>query len=183
MPEVQTNFLAINQPQTIAQTERLIVRLPTERDLSALASMWSDALVTRFMGGPRVFEEVCASLKEDLQAHPSRLDLWPVAERQSGTVVGHCGLLPKTVEERDEVELIYVIAAAHWGRGYATEAAAAIKNYAFDSLGVARLVSLIHPENTASERVALKLGMVCEKETIRPNGKMLKVYAQAKNIS
>lgn len=129
------------------------------------------------MGGPRVFEQVCASLRDELQSPPSRLDLWTVTERQSGAVVGHCGLLPKAVEGRDEGELNYVIAAAYWGRGYATEAACAIKYYALNSLGIARLVALIHPENTASERVALKLGMRFETETIRPNGKKLKVYA------
>jgi [ribosomal protein S5]-alanine N-acetyltransferase len=170
-------FFSVDQPPIITQSERLIVRLSTERDVPTLASMWCDAQVTRFMGGPRVFEQVCTSLREELDSPPSRLDLWTVTERQSGTVIGHCGLLPKTVEGRDEVELNYIIAAAFWGRGYATEAASAIKTYALNSLRIPRLVSLIHPENTASERVALKLGMKFETETIRPNGKKLKVYA------
>jgi len=73
-------------------------------------------------------------------------------------VIGHCGLLPKTINGRDEVELVYVIVPAFWRRGYATEAAAAIRDYAFQTLGVLRLVCLIDPANTASERVALKTG-------------------------
>lgn len=163
----------------IAETERLTIRLLAEPDISALASMWADEQVTRFMGGPRVFEEVCTSLRRDLKEPPSKFDLWPVVERSSGVVVGHCGLLPKTVNSDEEVELVYVIAAAFWRRGYATEAAAAIRDYAFRNLGLARLVSLIDPAHAASARVALKLGMKPERETVRPSGKIMRVYAIA----
>jgi len=163
----------------IAETDRLTIRLLTESDIPVLASIWADDQVTRFMGGPRVYEEVCASFRRDLDAPPLQFDLWPVVERSSGAVVGHCGLLPKTVDGRDEVELVYVIAAAFWRRGYATEAAAAIRDYGFRTLSVARLVSLIDPEHVASARVALKLGMKPERDTIRPSGKTMRVYAIA----
>lgn len=164
---------------TITETKRLTIRLLTEPDISALASIWTDDQVTQFMGGPRVFEDVCASFRRDLNAPPSQFDLWPVVERSSGVVVGHCGLLPKTVDDHEEVELVYVIAAAFWGRGYATEAAAAIRDYAFRALGVARLVSLIDPAHAASAQVALKLGMKPERDTVRPSGKTMRVYAIA----
>jgi RimJ/RimL family protein N-acetyltransferase len=165
--------------RVIAETKRLTIRIMVEPDVPVLASLWSDAQVTRFMGGPRVFKELCTSFTRDLQAPPLKLDLWPVAEISSGTVIGHCGLLPKKVDDCDEVELVYVIATAFWGRGYATEAATAIRDYAFRSLHVARLVSLIDPLNTASEKVATKVGMKFAKDTVRPNGKTLKVYAIA----
>lgn len=168
-------------PETriIAETERLTIRLLTDPDISALASIWTDDQVTRFMGGPRVFDEVCASFRRNLIALPSQFDLWPVVERSSGVVVGHCGLLPKTVDGNEEIELIYVIAAVFWKRGYATEAAAAIRDYAFRTLGIARLVSLIDPAHAASARVALKLGMKPERDTVRPSGKTMKVYSIA----
>src|SRR5579871_3168409 len=107
-------------PHVIAETERLTIRLMIEPDVPLLASLWSDAQVTRFMGGPRVFEELSAAFARDLIAPPQKLDLWPVAERNSGLVIGHCGLLPKKVDDCDEVELVYVIATAFGGRGYAT---------------------------------------------------------------
>lgn len=163
----------------IAETKRLTIRLLTESDISVLGSIWTDDQVTRFVGGPRVFEDVCASFRRDLNAPPLQFDLWPVVEKGSGAVVGHCGLLPKTVDGQEEVELVYVIAAAFWRRGYATEAAAAIRDYAFRTLGVARLVSLIDPAHAASARVALKLGMKPERDTIRPSGKTMRVYAIA----
>jgi RimJ/RimL family protein N-acetyltransferase len=169
----------MSSAQIIAETERLTIRLLTEADIASLAAIWADAQVTRFMGGPRIFEKVCASFHDDLPAPPLRLDLWPVVERDSGVVVGHCGLIPKPVAGRDEIELVYVIAAAFWGRGYATEAAAAIRDHAFRTLEVGRLVSLIDLKHRASERVAVKTGMVFEAETIRPGGKLMSVYAIA----
>jgi len=167
--------------QIITETERLTIRLLGELDIPAIASIWTDERVTRFMGGPRDFAHLCASFKQDLSNPPSQFDLWPVTEKNSGIIVGHCGLLQKAVDGRDEIELTYVIASAFWGRGYATEAAAAIRDYAFRRLSVPRLVSLIDPANTASERVALKLGMKLEADTVRPSGKTMRVYAIAAN--
>lgn len=160
----------------ITKTERLTVRLLSEADILAVASIWADEQATRFMGGPRVFEEVRASLIYDLVTAAPKLNLWPVVEDSSGSVVGHCGLLPKTVEGRNEVELVYVIAPAFWGLGYATEAASAIRDHGFRVLGLSRLVSLIDPENAASERVAVKLGMRRQADTVRPSGKTMRVY-------
>ena len=84
--------------------------------------------------------------------------LWrdPIAtiEKASGRVVGHCGLLDKEIAGRPEVELVYVIAPSAGGRGYATEAGRAIRDHAMTSLRQERLIALIHPENSASERVA-----------------------------
>lgn len=163
----------------IRETERLTIRLLTEPDIPALASIWSDTQVTRFMGGPRVFEELCDSFRRDLSVPPSRFNLWPVVDRSSGIIAGHCGLLPKMVDGRNEVELIYVIAGDFWGRGYATEAAAAVRDYGFRNLSLGRLVSLIDPGHLASERVARKIGMTFEADTIRPSGKTMRVYAVA----
>ena len=166
-------------PRVITETKRLTIRLLAEPDVPVLASIWSDPQVTHYMGGPRVFEELCSGFTQDLLTKPPKFDLWPVVERSSGIVIGHCGLLPKTVDGGDEVELVYVIAAAFWGRGYATEAAMAIRDCAFRSLGAARLVSLIDPLNRASEKVAEKVGMKFDRDTVRANAKKMKVYAIA----
>jgi ribosomal-protein-alanine N-acetyltransferase len=53
----------------------------------------------------------------------------------------------------------------------------ALKRYAFEHMGIERLIALIKPENGASERVALKVGMRLEKEVVRPGGAVRKVYA------
>lgn len=93
--------------------------------------------------------------------------------------MGHCGFLEKEVEGRAEIELVYVIARDRWGQGYASEAAAALRDHAFAVMGLSRLIGLIEPGNVASARVAAKLRMVPEGETVRPGGRVMQVWAIA----
>lgn len=87
-----------------------------------------------------------------------------LVNKQSGDLIGHAGLIPQTIEGREELEIGYWISRRYWGRGYATEAGKALRDYGFDVLGKNRFIALIHPENLASKRVANKLGMSLEKE-------------------
>ncbi len=75
-------------------------------------------------------------------------------------------------EGRNEVEIIYLVVREHWGRGIATEAASAVRDYAFGDLGLDRFVALVHPENAASCRVAEKIGMTDDGMVERPKGPM-----------
>lgn len=160
------------------ETDRLIIRSMQATDLESLAALWADPEVTRFMGGPRNREEVIKMLKEDLAATPEpAFDLWPVLEKVSGKIVGDCGIIDKEVDGKTEYEVVYVFARTSWGKGYATEAALALKSYAFQQLGLNRVIALIDPENTKSERVVEKIGFRHEKDTIRPHGNKMKVYA------
>ena len=159
------------------ETARLRLRPQRPSDLSFLVGLWTDPEVTRFMGGPRDPEELSRSIQQvALNPEAEKFDLWPVEELQSGRLVGHCGLVEKEVEGRGEIELVYVIAAPDWGRGLATEVAAALRDWAFGPLGLDRLIALIHPENLASEKVALHVGMRLERELIRPGGNRRKLY-------
>lgn len=147
-----------------------------------LAGLWSDPDVTRFLGGPRRV----AALKADLEAcvqtvESAPFECLPIEEKATGRLIGQCALLDKEIDGARETEIIYVIDAGNWGKGHATEAASALTDYAFGALGLARLIALIHPENAASERVAVKLGMRFEKETRRPGGHTMKVFATARN--
>jgi ribosomal-protein-alanine N-acetyltransferase len=160
------------------ETQRLVLRELQISDAAPLAQIWSDPDVTKFMGGPRDEARLRQDLEDEAEsAAASRIDLWPVVEKASGEVIGHCGLLEKEVDGQAEIELIYVFGKAAWGQGYATEAAMAVREYAFEQLGLRRLIALIDPGNAASERVALKAGFRYEKETRRPSGKFLRVYA------
>lgn len=161
------------------ETDRLLLRPMQPGDVEALALLWTDAEVTRYLGGPREFR----TLREIFAARAglsTAYDLWPVVEKASGQLVGQCGLVDKEVEGEAVVELVYVFARAAWGKGYATEAAAAVRDYALRRLALPRIVALIHPENGASERVAGKLGMRYEKDTKRPDGKTLRLYVYPK---
>ena len=160
------------------QTERLLIRSLAAEDAAALAAIWSNADVTRFMGGPRDYEQTYRDLLSEAAegtADPGD-SLYPVIERAGGRIVGDCGFLKKDVEGEAETELIYVFAKAAWGKGYASEAARALCTFAAERLQLPRLIALIDPENRASARVAENVGMRFWKETIRPTGKRMQVY-------
>jgi len=161
----------------ILETERLIPRHQQPSDVAALVELWSDPEVTDHMGGPRERAQLLSAFEETGTCPMAETyDLWPVVEKDSGEVVGHCGLLEKEVQQGQEIELIFVIRRASWGRGYATEVARAIKRHAFERLVLRRLIALIEPGNLASERVAIKVGMRLEKEIVRPGGALRLLY-------
>jgi len=168
---------SVERSSIILETERLILRRQQVSDITPLVDLWTDPEVTRYMGSPRNRDWIQSEFEETAQSpNAEQFDLWPVIEKETDRVVGHCGLLEKEVEGRPEIELIYVLVSSVWGKGYATEMAQAIKRFAFEAMDVKRLITLIEPENEASERVAIKVGMHLEKEVIRSEGRQLRVY-------
>jgi [ribosomal protein S5]-alanine N-acetyltransferase len=166
------------KPMIILETDRLLLRYMLPEDIHPLVDLWTDAGVTRFMGGPREPQSLTQNLTETANNPLAEAyDLWPLIEKTTGQVIGHCGLLDKEVDGQQEIELVYVLAKAAWGKGYATEISLALRDYAFYKKGLPRLIALIEPENAGSERVAVKAGMRLEKEVIRPDGGSRKVYA------
>lgn len=160
------------------ETPRLLIRPLQASDVAVLAGIWADPEVTRYMGGPRDREKVRQLLEDELRTGSAdAFGFCPVVEKTSGRVIGDCGLTKKEVDGREEIELVYVFAADGWGKGYATEAASALRDYALGSLRLGRLIALIDPENVASARVAEKVGMRFEKEVVRPGGTLRHVYA------
>jgi len=160
------------------ETPRLLLRPLQASDVDVLIALWADPTVTRYMGGPRQTETVRRILEDELRnGSVDTFGFCPVVEKTSGRVIGDCGLTKKDVDGRDEVELVYVFAADAWGRGYATEAACVLRDYALGHLRVPRLIALIDPENTASARVAEKVGLQFEKAVVRPGGILRHVYA------
>lgn len=158
------------------ETERLYLRDVREEDAERIAAIWVDPDNTEYMGGPRDPETVKASVREDAK-RLKRVDLWPVFLR-SGELIGTCGFVEKEVDGTWENELVYVIDKAHRGQGYAPEIGAALIDYARKVLVLERVVALIDPANAASARVAEKLGFRFEKNSVRPGGRTLKVYAR-----
>jgi RimJ/RimL family protein N-acetyltransferase len=93
--------------------------------------------------------------------------LYATVERATGEVVGRCGLFHwDDVAGSAELEVGWLIARDRWGHGYATEAGRAWTRHAFETRGLARLIALILDGNTASVRVAEKLGMTREREVL-----------------
>lgn len=151
----------------ILETRRLILRRQAPDDLESLWAIYSDPEVIQYIpDAPRTYEEAKEELEWFMNGHPQHpeLGLWATIDKETGTFIGRCGLLPWTIDQREEVEVAYLLARAYWGRGLGTEAAQAIVGYAFEQLHLSRLVCLIEPENQASLKVAQKIGMTLEKE-------------------
>ncbi len=162
----------------VVETDRLLLRKLELADVPWLARLWCDPDVTRYEGGPREFASVEKSLREDaMSGQPDPFDLWALVEKSTNRLIGHCGLIEKDVEGQQEIEVTYTLAQDAWGKGYATEIAGALRDYAASVLKVSRLIALIHPENVASERVAHKIGMHLEQEIVRPGGAVRRIYA------
>jgi ribosomal-protein-alanine N-acetyltransferase len=160
------------------ETDRLIIRSVQETDFEPLATLWADPDVTCYMGGPRNYEESLKILRECVQLDPQPVfDQWPVIEKRTGQVVGDCGILEKDIDGSNQYEIIYVLAKSAWGKGFATELASSLKDYAFTELGLKHVTALIDPDNAKSERVATKIGLRYEKDTVRPNGKNMRLFA------
>ena len=161
----------------VLETERLLLRRIRRSDIEALVDLWSDPRVTAALGGPRDPGRLAGFFAEAaVDPFADDLDLWPLVERASNRIIGHCGLLEKEVDGRNEIEISYILATAVWGRGYATEIAAALRDHAFLTIGLSRVIALIEPGNVASERVAIKIGMRLEREIVRPGGAIRRVY-------
>ncbi len=157
----------------ILETERLLLRHQTADDLDSLYALYCDPDITRYIpDAPRSYAEARQELEWHQHGHPRHpeLGLWATVHKESGQFIGRCGLLSWTIDGVDEVEVAYTIAKAYWGQGLATEAAQAIRDYAFGPLGFSRLVCLIDPANAPSARVAKKMGMYFEKACVDKMG-------------
>jgi len=87
-------------------------------------------------------------------------------EKGSGLLVGQCGLLVQPVNGKDELEVGYSLLPAHWGRGYAIEAARKARDEAFGRTGIDSLISIIHVDNEPSKKVARNNGMAGREKTL-----------------
>ena len=149
----------------VVETDRLRLRpwRPAE-DLPALAALNAEPQVMRWVAPNRPLRpEESAALLQRIGDHwrEHGYGLWAVEPREGGGCIGFAGLaipsfLPAVLPA---VEVGWRLAPAWWGRGLATEAGAAAIEWGFGGLGLDRLISIIYPDNTASLRVADKLGM------------------------
>lgn len=165
----------------ILQTPRLALRHLVREDLESLFALYRDPEMRRyFPDGTRTREETQAELEMFLHGHPVRpeLGLWATVARPAHTFLGRCGLLPWQIEGQPEVELAFLIDKSRWREGLATEAALAIVEYARSKLRLRRLICLITPGNSASVRVAEKVGMSFERELVDELGRC-HIYARA----
>lgn len=145
-------------------TQRLILRELTGDDLDDIAALLGDPEVMRYYPRPRTRTEAQEWIDWNLRLYRDYgFGLWAMTLRDSGAFVGDCGLTLQRVDGAEEIEVGYHVRADMQGNGYATEAAAAARDYARHTLGLHRLIAIISPANTPSQRVAAKIGLRPEK--------------------
>lgn len=155
----------------VLRTARLVLRPPALDDLGALAEIFADPEVCRFIGDgrPRSPERVERGVRNALLCWDRR-GFGPFVVEQGGVIIGDALLYPVARSGADasdfaqrgpEIELGYRLARSAWGRGFATEAARAVMDWAFSPSGpgLTKLIAVTYPENAASQRVLEKIGM------------------------
>lgn len=163
---------------TTLLTPRLVLREFDAFDVADLLRSDGDARVMRYLANglaPRTREEVAASLDRAQQGYAARpgYGLLHASRRGDGAFVGGCGLF--NVPDGEDIEIAYRLPFDCWGRGYATEMAGAVLAHAFDTLRLSRVVGLTWPENVASQRVLVKIGMRLE-GTAEHYGRTMQVF-------
>jgi RimJ/RimL family protein N-acetyltransferase len=170
------------------ESERLVLRRIDRDDFDFFIQLHADLVVAQYLphGKPRSSQESLAWLQSVLQSYEAlALGQLAVLRKSDGVLIGRCGLSDLAVEARAgadavprgwyqraeapaaaeivfERELGYTFDRSSWGRGYASEAARCVFDYARDVLRLPRIISLIHPENVRSLRLAQRFGVLRE---------------------
>ncbi|MFZ0341853.1 MAG: GNAT family N-acetyltransferase [Gaiellaceae bacterium] len=168
------------------ETERLLLRKPRLEDAPGLLEAFADPEAMRFIGDGSTTD--LAGAEQAVRRWLERWSAWGIGmfvieREEDGRVLGRAGFLrwdPETWEiGGSETELGWGLAREHWGHGYATEAALALRDWAFVEHGFTRLVSLIHPDNLPSIRVAEKVGERHERD-VEVRGNPTRLYSLAR---
>ena len=144
-------------PEPVLETARLILRPPRREDLDAWAEWVADAEAMRFLGGVASRPLAWRFLVTMAGAWAIQgFGNFSVIERATGRWIGRLG--PWQPEGWPGTEIGWGLCRAAWGKGYATEGAAATIDWAFDRLGWTEVIHCIAPENEPSKAVARRLG-------------------------
>jgi [ribosomal protein S5]-alanine N-acetyltransferase len=151
----------------ILETLRLILREMVPEDADAMERILSDPETMLYYPAPFDRAGVEAWIERNRRRYQTDgHGLWAVILKSSGEVIGNCGLIKQKVDGVDELEVGYHLRRDHWGKGYATEAAQACRDYGLEHYPVSRIISLIRPDNLPSRRVAERNGMTLWKEVV-----------------
>jgi [ribosomal protein S5]-alanine N-acetyltransferase len=167
------------------ETSRLIVRGISYDDLDAFATLCADPVAMQYMGDGKPLDRQTVQHWIDVCHRKYRergYGTSAVVEKASGEFIGFCGVVRAPDNDFDEV--IYAFAQQHWGKGYASEVAAAMLDYVFRISNLDEIYATIHSANKASQRVMAKVGMHYLKTQIEEDGHEVVFYiVQRQNAS
>jgi [ribosomal protein S5]-alanine N-acetyltransferase len=157
----------VGTDEVVVETTRLRLRRLRPDDADAIFAIVGNGVAMKYY--PRTFNRRDA--EEWIERNLRRYDehghgLFAVTLRESGEVIGDCGIVKQHIEGEVALEVGYHFRRDQWGHGYATEAARACMGLAFHAFGAERVISLIRPENVPSRRVAERNGMKPERQVM-----------------
>lgn len=144
----------------LLETQRLFLREMVREDIGALRKILMDPTVMYAYEG--AFDEAMTQEWFEKQIGRYRahgFGLWAVVLKETGEMIGQCGLTMQDFSGKAVLEVGYLFQSAFWHRGYAVEAARACRDYAFDALGADKVYSIIRENNLPSQAVARRNGM------------------------
>jgi RimJ/RimL family protein N-acetyltransferase len=169
-------------------TERLVLERWSEEHRERFGAMCADPRVMRFIGDGSLRPPASAA-----QLFEQKLAMWQargfgwraIRARADGSWIGLIALQPlgsgafgaPVGMDPDEIEIGWWIEPEQWGRGYATEGALAVRDEAFERVGLGRIVARLQSQNGASAAVARKIGLRFESNTVGTSGEELAIYA------
>jgi len=144
----------------ILETERLCLREMGQSDFTSLCKIMQDQETMYAYEGAFSYSEVQEWLDRQIRRYQKwGFGLWAVILKETGGMIGQCGLTMQPWKEEEVLEIGYLFNRRFWHKGYAVEAARACKQYAFETLNAKEVCSIIRDTNIASQNVAIRNGM------------------------
>ena len=152
----------------ILETDRLYLREMNQSDFDSLCKILQDEDTMYAYEGAFSDDEVHEWLDRQIARYQKwNFGLWAVILKETDEMIGQCGLTMQTWKDTEVLEIGYLFNRDYWHRGYATEAAKACKQYAFEVLEAEEICSIIRDTNIASQNVAIRNGMTARDSWIK----------------
>ena len=152
----------------ILETKRLYQREMNPSDFNSLCRILQDEKAMYAYEGAFSDQEVQEWLDRQIYRYQKwNFGLWAAVLKETDKMIGQCGLTMQQWKDQEVLEIGYLFERSHWHQGYATEAAKACKQYAFEKLNASEVCSIIRDSNTASQNVAMRNGMVMKDQWIK----------------
>lgn len=166
----------------VLETERLSLRRLRREDAPFILRLLNEPSFILYVGdrGIRTLEDAAGYIERGPLASYERygFGLYLVELKDGGTPIGTCGVLKR--DELPDVDVGYSLLPEFWSRGFALEAARAVKTYARETLGLRKLVAIVAPGNDASARLLEKLGFAFERMIrLDPGAEELRLFSIA----
>lgn len=143
------------------ETERLILRKYAEEDKTDFIELFTDTVVMKHVGDGVLSREKAVAFWNKLfgRLYPEGYDIWAVFVKNDFRYIGHAGIYPRPHPHEKDWEFVYFLNQKSWGKGYATEIARRIVEYAFEELKLPEVFATVDDDHKASIHVLEKAGM------------------------